>query len=447
MKKQKSLSIMLATLVLCLLVGGCAVPLLEETDTTATQASGTLTDESLVSLSGAKFFPAEYTPEVILPEYDPQREVYFDCHGWDYDFYPNGSHSYVRFAILTKNEFSSEEIQVSLPLESGYTVQITQEVLFHRPEWLAYDQYVYGGMPFHVYQVYQETDWAELASLWLAAEEARLTIETKWPDGYVSNNPPAEAIPLEQVIAAYSTAMNASRETYYAMTEEDFPDYHCYIVVINFDLHNLVEESCHTATITIGDTTYTEEIGEIRIHTAYKPANDRSRGIEKYLYGAAFNQHDPWGGGLACGGGHHFETLDDVTLLGFRIEGMDAQVVGAQVSVSRNGYDSLSVLDDTYHSFKWNLATPLEITDGCGVQLDLVVSSPEWTKFEYGGFADIYLDYEVRGQQYSYCLSADMTRDRAPWETAAIVFDNLDIASYYTDYYIPCGETWRELIS
>lgn len=49
--------------------------------------------------------------------------------------------------------------------------------------------------------------------------------------------------------------------------------------------------------------------------------------------------------------------------------------------------------------------------------------------------------------QYSYRLPADMTRDRSAWETAAIVFDNLDIASYYTDYYIPCGEQWRELIS
>ncbi len=461
MKNRKLLLLRLTAFLFSLFfLWGCGTPDPASVSTAPTQDTALLDDPAPSTVAPTetptdpapqqtevKFYPADLTPNVTLPEYDPQRTVYFDCHGWDYDFYPNGSHCYIRFYILTKEEYALEDIQVSLPLESAYTATVYGTPQFHMPEWKADTFLVPGGMPYHVYLTYQGTNWAELADLWLAAEEAKLEIEAGWPAGYIMNEPPAEVIPLEQTIEAYKSTLNAKRESYYALTEEDLSDYYCYVVNVTFDLRDLVEEACETIEITIGGTTYTEDIGQIRIHADNKPSAGTSRGIEKYLYSAAFNQHDPWGGGLAFGGGHLFEAQDDLTLLGFHIEGMDAQVVGAQVTISQNGYEGLSVYDDAYHWFKWDLKTPLEIADGCGVQLDLVISSPEWTQFEYGGFADIYLDYEVRGQQFSYRLPADMTRDRAAWETAAIVFDNLDIASYYTDYYIPCGEIWRELIS
>lgn len=462
MKNYKSRFLRLAALLLSLLLlCGCGTPggsgenIASTDDTTLTENTATIAEPSSPTdpiasepqQPEAKFYPADLTANVTLPEYDPQRTVYFDCHGWDYDFYPNGSHCYIRFYILTKEEYALEDIQVSLPLESAYTAEPYQQPLFHMPERPEDTHWVYGGMPYHVYQTYQGVDWAELADLWLAAEKAKLEIEAGWPNGYIMNEPPAEVIPLEQTIEAYKSALNANLETYRALTEEDLSDYYCYIVAINFDLENLVEETCETIDITLGETTYTENIGQIRIHADYKPSAGTSRGIEKYLYTAAFTQHNPWGGGLAQGAGHIFEATDDLTLLGFHVEGMDAEVVGAQVTISQNGYEGLSSYDDAYQWFKWDLKTPLEIADGCGVHFDLVISSPEWTKFEHGGFADIYLDYEARGEQYSYRLPADMTRDRAAWETAAIVFDNLDIASYYTDYYIPCGETWREMIA
>lgn len=462
MKNFKSLSLRLVALLLSLLLlWGCGAPGADESTPPSTQGTSLTENTDPVTEDfpattpttlppqqpEAKFYPADLTPNVTLPEYDPERVVYFTCDGWDYDFYPNSSHCDIRFYILTKEEFALEDIQISLPLESAYTAEPYLEPLFHKPEKPEDTYLIYGGMPYYVYQTYQGVDWAEFADLWLEAEKAKLEIESKWPMGYFINEPPAEAVPLEQTIEAYSLALNANIEAYRGLTEDDLSDYYCYIASISFDLDNLVEETCETIEFTIGGTTYTENIGQIRIHADNKPSAGTSRGMEKYLYTATFAQHDPWGGGLAHGAGHLFEAQDDLTILGFRIEGMDAQVVGAQVTISQNGYDGLSTYDDAYHSFKWNLEAPLEITDGCGVQLDLIISSPEWTQFEYGGFADIYLDYEVRGQQYSYRLPADMTRDRSAWETAAIVFDNLDIASYYTDYYIPCAEQWRELIS
>ncbi len=463
MKNYKSRFLRLAALLLSLLLlCGCGTPggsgeniastddatLMENTDPTTEPSSPTDPIASEPQQPEARFYPADLTSNVALPEYDPDRAVYFTCHGWDYEFYPNGSHCYILFNVLSKTKYDLEDIQVTLPLGSAYTATVYHGApQFHMPEWRADTFLVPGGMPYHVYLTYQRMNWAELADLWLAAEEAKLEIEAGWPDGYIMNEPPAEVIPLEQTIEAYKSALNAKRETYYALTEEELSDYYCYVVNVTFDLDNLVEESCNTMDITIDGMTYTEDIGQIRIHADYKPSAGTSRGIEKYLYTAAFTQHNPWGGGLAQGAGHIFEAMDDLTLLGFHIEGMDAEVVGAQVTISQNGYEGLSEYDDAYHWFKWDLKTPLEIADGCGVQLSLVISSPEWTKFEHGGFADIYLDYEVRGEQYSYRLPADMTRDRAAWETAAIVFDNLDIASYYTDYYIPCGETWREMIA
>jgi len=363
MKNYKSRFLRLVALLLSLLLlCGCGTPggsgenvastddttLMENTDPTAEPSSPTDPITAEPQQPEARFYPADLTANVTLPEYDPQRTVYFDCHGWDYDFYPNGSHCYIRFYILTNEEYALEDIQVSLPLESVYSAEIIREPLFHMPERPEDTHLVYGGMPYHVYQTYQGVDWAELADLWLAAEKAKLEIETRWPNGYIMNEPPAEVFPLEQTIEAYKSALNANLETYRALTEEDLSDYYCYIVAINFDLENLVEETCETIEITLGETTYTESIGQIRVHANYKPSEGNSRGIEKYLYTATFNQHNPWGGGLAQGAGHIFEATDDLTLLGFHVEGMDAEVVGAQITISPNGYDPNVPWDISY---------------------------------------------------------------------------------------------------
>lgn len=461
------LSRLTALLLSGLLLSGCAAPSSGHIDS---EQNTNKPEDSSSSKMIAPTPPAE-DAKGSLVSYDPNRQVYFSCQNIDSDIYLNSSFMpNLRFHILSLQHVDPEEIQISIPIQTEYAVLISECAEIRTTEYLtslnSETGYIHD-FPYYLYQCYRGTDWKKMGNLYIAAEQASNRQGELIMAGVSSSD--SEYIQLQETIDEFHAYRDAYVEDFQALTPEDLPVFYDYEVQIFFGFNNIdlesyelssgirVSEGFHTVDIQLGNTLYTQEIGEIRLHAEnleniHQSHEDNLQdfsgiGIEGKSY--------PWGDGTECEMLTSFLAKKDLTITKLYFYESDIKLPGAHIIISstpRVGTPELfeateTTTKDTSIDFYWDLETPIDIAAGTYVTIDLIFQDPRLSQMEYGGRLYPVMEYSVGTE--THIRQTEINLDRVSlnsWLRYAIAFDGLDLESYFQDFYRPVYESWRENI-
>lgn len=429
--------------VAAILLGGCTawMPLVPtEEPASVPETTDAPTEESMASRK-IEFadYSGEWDWEVSLPA-PVDGKYYFTCSNYDLDYYKDCLSCSFNFFIFSKVHYDPEEIQVKLPIASDYEVNIVEDPSL-RGDFFD-DQGAPKGtaLQYYIYQNTQGMDWAELRTLTDIYDYIG-----EWenmPEDILEKYPTREA-----AASQYETLKNRDWDGFLSM-KDTLPEFYVYPVLVSFwgygdDSLTLEDESFREITITMGEDTYTQEIGEVRLHTDKPPVEWQPKGVKSLQLMSGESLSNPWTANqFYCTGSFAIRTLDDVTLTGIRFLNEQVEALGAELQIMNpEGTEASSVV-------YWDGKMPYDMEKGTTVQINLYLSDPGMRKYEYGKILYIYLDYEVNGQSYSVRSEMNNIRiGRSPWETYYTVFEGMDFESFYRDYYVYLDERWRGNLS
>lgn len=397
--------------------------------------TGTLPAPEVIAPTG----PAAPSMEFPVP-YEPGREIYFTCENWDIDLYLRHSEvPNLRFDIISTEPVAKEDISVTLPIATGYTVDIV-DISTELSELSETGGY---GLPYFLYQIYQGTDWAGLAQMQKDALEAQQQMSDMAAgcddDALAQLMESQEYQALEKIKLEAGEAENALLPYFRELTPEDLPQFYCCAVRIDFSMEDVVPESFQTINIDIGGKTYSQNVGEVRIHDGELPPSTNG-GIKLRTGAISGIGTSPWTDGRELGQNvFYFVAEEELRLTGASFYQSDVALLGARVSIEGANGNAMD--------FYWDLETSVFVNEGDTVRIDLIYQDERMKAMNYGARLYAYLNYEAGGQPETLRTEIDAVRMHLPWLVYAIAFDGLDCGSYYRDYYYPLYESWREDIS
>ena len=345
-------------------------------------------------------FPVVADPGCSLIEYDPDRQIYFSCSSLDYDIYWGMSClPFLDILILSREPLNIETAQVDIPIQNGYSIALT-ECYDGNLGRIAADDSMAGGcaFPAYLYQCY----WGKT---WEAGEDPALS-------------------------AAFGS-----------LKPEELPQFHVYQVSILLERTVGGEETIREITLTIDGNSYPLHIGEIRLREEpelnYPIDWDMDDGgitsqnliyaSNPMLYNDGIDQICPAFDFTAA---YDMELLD-LYLLDTEIEILDVRLVIR----SPNG---------TGMDFYWDRTSPVYLNAGDAVQIFVYYRDQRQTALDYRAKAWPVIEYQCALGSYSAFAECTLQRELNFYALYAMVFDGVDLESYYRDYYFPKYESWRQ---
>ena len=156
--KKRIIGLILALTLL--LLGGCTEdPQQDPTVTTAGIASLEEYREKVIAAAEVITYDAE-----LLLEYDPNREVYISLANADCDYFSEYWFGKGNVVVITKEHYDPAEIQVNLPMETKYTVEVMDVTDWCGAPAYRSEQSQYG-LQLYQYMCMQGVDWQELGKL------------------------------------------------------------------------------------------------------------------------------------------------------------------------------------------------------------------------------------------------------------------------------------------
>lgn len=484
---------------------GCGIPTssseTENETTNKTEVSESTTEETTNvpnnATQGTEIIPVAYEGD-FFTWCDSEQKVYASCQNVDKDIYPDVMGGAYYFQIMSLEHVDPEDIEIILPIETDYFVAITEDTEMRETKWQNYLRYNEGAelgymtvasstgeaYPYVLYHCYKGTDWNTMLELYLAAEKAdNSKLEVILGGGSTSNPVYQNANSIQE---AYDLYNDQYRDAFKALTSDDLPLFYYYKVTITFGISNfeyitddagdIVDvnitdgivkmESLETIEIKMGEKTYRQNIGQIRIHDEdylefdelygrYLYDNEEIKYIEGGIPSVVSNGGNyPWGNGIACIEDFNFRTMVDMTLTSCSLFAgpCDVEILGAHVqAMDSNG---------TGIDFYWDLQSPVTLEAGKDVVIHIFFKDSDLGKMEYNTTFGFVLEYETDGkivqknkmiefdryrnmQIAGYSDYSDSEEIGAPWLRYAVIFDGLDMESYFNDYFRQVNETWR----
>jgi len=416
-------------LALLLLLSGCSGEP-EPARSTPSSTAGMLgaVDYKQEVIDKTKQVPA-YTGQPLI-EHEPDREVYIGLSNRNIDLYPGYGDLGDTFYILTKEHYNINQIQINVSSQTKYEVQINDwtdmcQSLSHSTD---YNQ---SGLQDYQYLCLQGVSWQELAQEQLYAQTAfKLSAEaTEVEDkkGY------------RAVADAYSSVMKAYEAQYQAITEADIPRLSVYEVNLTFTDLGSYAETIETVEVTIGDKTYTQQIGQWRLHKSIPPEIDWTflpEGMDYYFGSTGAISESAFTGGIIRDSGFHFEARKDLTVTGLQALGIDAEVLGGSVQILKGNKNTAS-------DYFWDGQQPLEFEAGTEVEITVYLRHKSFEEYEVSVSGCLIMNYTLGNQAHQATRPCTWNRhNNRFWDTYLMAFKGIDIGEYYACYYRPILESW-----
>ncbi len=385
--------------------------------------------------------PMPEHPGNALVSYDPAREIYFfGCENVHATIYLENSCDFaLNFLVISKRQLSKDSIQVSAPVVNAYTYSVAdlgEGPPFRETFYTALDEGQQLGqvssshwLPYYVYQGYTGVDFAKLGELWqIYLNEGQKRSEAGY---YYASD--AESAAYNEFVAFRDAALSEFKAVQANQTRE----FYIYQVSILFRRENAVDEVLTELAVTIDGTQYAPFTGEIhlvpsRIPTCYEERTNMS--LFTMLQTPATGLY---GDGMGRMVTHMFTAEDDLTLMECIIREEQFSVLDIIVTISSNTGNSVN--------FYWDGASPVDVRAGDRVTVEIIFQNPDMDNFSY--FQKVYpeLVYSVGEQSYSETaeISCSSIFTMNLHELYAIIFDGVDMESYYRNYYYPVFEEWR----
>jgi len=440
-------------LALVLLLSGCTVfptqP--EKQQTTVTEpietSNTTQTQKPTQSMEGEYAYVPETTPEgkLVIPEFgipeydgellipvDPEREVYFLFHQKQ-DFYTGGQISNSIGYILTKHSYALEQIQLLADMQNDISVEVSDRT---EANWIATGTSS-NGMQLYHYITMQGGDWKQIA-------EANHMVNWIWDIHKKTNILPTSI--ATQLWELETKANSLSRGNSYRRSFEEYtlpeePGFYIYEVIAKFS-REYIEETVENVSIKVGQQEYpVDVIWRFHARPKYtgKPGATHMsiQNTGKFVYSTLGSPYS--NGYIQVQEAVSLRTQKDMTITGMQCEMLEAIALGCHVVASGPSGDM---------DFYWDMQQPLEICEGTKVTIDLVLRSQDYEELWYNHTAQIKLDYEVNGGEYSFENQIWVASFEIPlWDAYLMAFLGVDLGEYYTSYYaVRNGTDWMDFL-
>lgn len=414
---------------LSLFLCGCQAPHIPE------QTTGT---EDLPLLGQG--LPVPEQPGNTLVPYDSDREIYFfGCENVNATIYlENSMDIALNFLLISKRQLNKDAIQVSLPITNSYLYNVTdvgEEMSFRETFYTALEEGQQLGevssdlwLPYYVYQGYIGVDFAQLGALW----QKYLNEGQKRTDAGEINASEAELAAYDEFVKMRDAALPGFK----ALLPDQTREFYVYYVSVIFNRENAVDEVLTEFTVTVDGTQYTPFTGEIHLVPSAHPANyaEQKSMLFHILQTPATGLYGEGKGRLVT---HMFSAEEDLTLTEYIVREDQFSILDLVVTInSRNGNSA---------SFYWDGNSPIDVFAGDSVSVELIFHNQDMENFSYFQKLHPELICSKGSQLYSEVveISCSSIFVMNYHELYAIIFDGVDMESYYRDYHYPLFEDWR----
>lgn len=380
--------------------------------------------------------PTIENPGNSLIPFEDGRELYILCENMDVRAYPKDQGLLIPIYILSKNRIDPEAIHVDIPVDCPYECLVFDSIAdYQQTEATNLEAGQTLGtvsginmLPYYVYQSYRGVDFQKIGELVKASQEAL-------PDD------PEKAGELSKEA---QTLLDAEIGNFQNLKAEDVPEFYVYGLQIFFA--GVEKEVSFTdLELNIEGQTYHKEIGNVTLYPESVPTHAP---ISEMQYSKDFMQESftymigtfqlPYGEGLSREELLSFTAPQDMTLTQYEILDENTRLLDLYLTVESTDGNSMD--------FYWDGKTPVDVTAGSRILLTVTYYNPAMENLWYQTRVCSELDFI--SQDKEQCIL--VTRDYVPYmiynlhELYGIIFEGLDMESYYKDYYYPVYESWRE---
>ena len=361
-------------------------------------------------------------------EADPDRDIYISLANQDCDFYPSLPYTGVTFSIISRTEYSSEEINVFFPGKTSCKVAVRNHNDYFQDIALNRETGSYGPdgqQPYH-YLCLQNVDLQELAQKRSNASYASSTYYALVERDQASDA--AYAALIDTHVTPYQNLYKEYIAQYTEQPVEKLAEYNVYLVSLTFEQKRYVDETVEYIDVTIGDNTYRVEFGQWRFHKEDWPERGQDpKGITVTVSGiVGVSQDSPYAQGyLRTPNAFRFSTKEDIFLTGLRCtDGTDAEILGAQIACTS--------ADNSINYF-WDGSGPVKVDKGSNVIAAVYLYSEKFKEYEMNMTTTIYVDYVLAstGEKGSFAMPCNFPRVNSEWDTCCLAFLGIDVGEYY----------------
>lgn len=377
--------------------------------------------------------PEERDPAEVLVGENP-CDIYFATGNDYYDLYAQGSWMYcTEITLLSREEIDPETIQVSLDIQTPYTVDVVQQETdrslstYEIQEVDGVRQVTVtdaGSFPLYLYQCYAGMDWKTLGEAFVDYFAAM--------DQY--ENGEVDFDHLKAVGTAYENGATVYVEDYMRLKAADLPRFFEYTIQIWFS-EAVQEETFTSVQVTIGDTVHDVDIGQVVL----RPTPDCGDAYE-YLNSVGSPPYGissfPYGEGIAECQSAVYYAAESLTLTGLdywentmsTAEVLDVTVLltdSIDNAYSRNGVE-----------IPWDGTTPIYVEQGKYVTLFFTVQDPRMQEINYHSRLYPVLEFDCQGSHWEAGNDLILYRKYNDiWLLYALGLDGMSLESYFNDYY------------
>ncbi len=378
--------------------------------------------------------PEERDPAEVLVGKNP-CDIYFATGNDYYDLYAAAAWMPgPEITLLSREEIDPETIQVSLDIQTPYTVYVTQQEIdrslstYEIQEVDGVRQVTMtdaGFFSLYLYQSYAGMDWKALGE----AYADYIATMDQYENGEV------ELDQLKAAGAAYDNKATEYVEDYMGLEVSDLPRFYEYTIQV-FISEAEKEETFTSVEVTIGDTVHNVEIGQVIL----KPTPEQNLEAFEYLCPVGsppyFISTFPYGEGIAQCQYEVFYTEEPLTLTGLdywentmsTAEVVDVTVVLADSRDNIGGGNGVEI--------PWDGTTPIYVEQGKYVTLFFTVQDPRMQEINYHSKLYPVLEFDCQGSRWETACDLVMYRNYNDiWLLYALGLDGMSLESYFNDYY------------
>lgn len=395
---------------------------------------------------------AQREPSGPLVEYDPNREIFILTGENNIVYYLGESvGTFYSFKIFSKEPLNVDAINVDIPVEHSYSLVVSEKELEGIPycaEGELPADCSYNQFPYELYQCYQSKDFGKLADLhwnwkyWIRVMSIcnmlyeREEITQQMRDAYYAQ--------FQTVIGDYRECLKEELEGYSALKKEDLPQFYVYNVSIHFDPfdQSKPDESFTEITLTIGDQVYQQNVGQITLLNGKRDVMDQvdwhnnRENVDDGILGQSIGPL-PYNDGLHYVPSYFHITVDQYkSLTNLVLDNPNHQLEAVWINLKPEG--------GTWTAYKWDMSEPFELYPGDEVKITIIYRDETLKSFlGYQTKLHGHLEYETNGKTWYKVSNCYIAAGMNYYALYAMIFEGIDLESYYWDYYYIFEEQWR----
>lgn len=377
-------------------------------------------------------------------EYDPDRQIYILTGNFN-NAIPDYGFPLMDFYILSKEALDPDTITLDIPVESPYNLSVEQlllEGIALKGDGDILDQCGKNQYPYVLYQVSRGVDFGKLAQMEWTLRHMKEEADSYWEEYSMGKLSLDEYNTLTEPYNMRKAELEAYQsdyaDEYCGLTLEDLPQFYVYRVEAYFPVGTMIEETFHQVDIAVNGIVYHQDVGEVQLRREIPYPVTHDWEIGGGLAGI-LGEGTPT---LPYNGGYHrvanyfsFTAEWAMLLTELVLEEPEHRLCRVWVEITS--------IEGLHSEFYWDMSQPLQLYEGDQVYIDIEYYDPAAQTLDYDTRVWGYLIYEYDGGVACKSSECWVQSNVNFYELYAIIFEGLDLKSYYWDYYYPLNEPWR----